>query len=217
MESPLSEPVPSTLSAAAGSQIDILWKLVDGEGLEHCRMHFDSVAPTISGTVVTVAEGSPATIRYEVQCDRYWHTREVVVELLSSADVESSRVHLLSDGDGNWQQVIETADGTGTKKIPQIAGCIDIDLSFTPATNTIPLRRYTLVRGARVNVTAAWVQFPSLELEPLSQQYIRLENPYYRYQSYRDGFTADLKIDEHGIVINYPGLWERLSATVRTG
>ena len=212
----MSDPTQSNSSPAPGQQIDILWKLVEGEGLEHCRMHLDPDGPSISGTVVTVVEGSPATIRYEVQCDRYWHTREVVIELLTSVEVESTRLHLLSDGDGNWQSITETDEGPVRTNLPQIAGCIDIDLSFTPATNTIPLRRYTLVHGAKVKVTAAWVQFPSLILEPLPQQYTRLEKPYYRYQSFRDGFTTDLEVDEHGIVTTYPGLWERLTATVQT-
>lgn len=215
-ESLLSESLTPELTAMEVPQIDILWKLVDGVGLEHCRMHLDPDGPSISGTVVTVVEGSPATIRYEVQCDRYWHTREVVIELLTSAEVESTRLHLLSDGDGNWQRITETDERQVRTNLPQIAGCIDIDLSFTPATNTIPLRRYTLVHGARVKVTAAWVQFPSLLLEPLPQQYTRLEKPYYRYQSFRDGFTTDLEVDEHGIVTTYPGLWERLTATAQT-
>ena len=47
-------------------------------------------------------------------------------------------------------------------------GCPDVDLAVTPATSTLPVRRLDLGIGNREAVTAAWIKFPGLELQPLS-------------------------------------------------
>jgi uncharacterized protein len=61
-------------------------------------------------------------------------------------------------------------------------GWSDVDLEVTPSTNTIPIRRLDLKVGESQEVNAVWVRFPSLELEPLRQQYTRHDENHYRYQ-----------------------------------
>ena len=53
---------------------------------------------------------------------------------------------------------------------------------------------------------AAWLRFPSFELEPLSQVYRRLDESHYQYES-STGFAADLEVNPVGFVTNYPGIW----------
>ena len=50
-----------------------------------------------------------------------------------------------------WQNEVEQ---------PQVAGCIDIDLNFSPSTNLLPIRRCNLAVGEAVAVNAAWLRFP---------------------------------------------------------
>lgn len=58
---------------------------------------------------------------------------------------------------------------------PAIQGCVDIDLGWTPSTNTLPIRRLQLGVGTSSGpITAAWVRFPELKLEPLPQEYRNL-------------------------------------------
>ena len=56
---------------------------------------------------------------------------------------------------------------------------------------------------------AAWLGFPSLTLEPLDQRYRRLDVTTYRYESAGGRFVADLQVNAAGLVVRYPGLWER--------
>jgi hypothetical protein len=62
-------------------------------------------------------------------------------------------------------------------------------------------------------VSAAWVKVPDLTLEPLPQRYLRTEEGRYRYQSRGGDFTADIDVDEMGLVTRYPPLWERVAAS----
>lgn len=90
----------------------------------------------------------------------------------------------------------------------EVSDCIDLDLNFSPSTNTIAIRRLKLEVGERRDVTAAWLRFPSFTLEPLAQSYQRLAGNLYRYVSGNESFTADLATDDVGFVIDYPGIWK---------
>ncbi len=91
---------------------------------------------------------------------------------------------------------------------PQVAGCIDIDLNFSPSTNLLPIRRLGLAVGEAGEVNAAWLRFPSFKLERLSQQYRRPDENIYRYESAGGQFVAELKVNSFGFVIEYPNLWQ---------
>ena len=91
---------------------------------------------------------------------------------------------------------------------PEVEGCLDIDLNFSPSTNLLPIRRLDLAVGEQASVRAAWLRFPSFSLEPLQQRYHRLDGGLYRYESGGGRFTADLLVDESGFVTRYPGVWE---------
>lgn len=96
---------------------------------------------------------------------------------------------------------------------PEVAGCTDIDLNFSPSTNLLPIRRLGLEVGEAAEVQAAWLRFPSFQLEPLPQQYRRLDENTYRYESAGGQFVAELKVSPSGLVIDYPGIWQAEAST----
>jgi hypothetical protein len=88
-----------------------------------------------------------------------------------------------------------------------LAGCVDIDLGFSPATNLLPIRRLVLAVGASAPVRAAWVRFPELTTEVLEQTYTRLGPDRYLYESAGGAFRRELVVDARGFVLDYPDLW----------
>jgi hypothetical protein len=97
-------------------------------------------------------------------------------------------------------------------ELPDLHGCIDVDLGITPTTNTLPIRRLNLQVGAAAEVTAAWIGFPKLSVQALAQRYTRLEASRYRYESLASDFSVVIEVDELGMVTRYPGFWERVAA-----
>ena len=88
-----------------------------------------------------------------------------------------------------------------------VEGCIDVDLNFSPVTNLLPIRRLNLGIGEHSEVKAAWLRFPSFELEPLVQVYTRLDEFRYRYSSSGGEFVRELTVNEVGFITDYPGFW----------
>jgi len=91
---------------------------------------------------------------------------------------------------------------------PNVAGCIDLDMNFSPSTNLLPIRRLGLGIGQEATARAAWLRFPSFALEPLDQLYRRIGESTYRYESAGGAFVADLEVNGAGFVIRYPGFWQ---------
>jgi hypothetical protein len=90
---------------------------------------------------------------------------------------------------------------------PEVAGCIDLDLNFSPSTNLLPIRRLELAVGQRAQVQAAWLRFPSFTLERLIQVYRRIDETTYGYESGGGSFITELNVDSTGFVTNYPAIW----------
>jgi hypothetical protein len=150
--------------------------------------------------VIALHEGTPFRASYTVRCDASWRVREVRVSLLDSP---TPPVALRSDGAGHWT----THDGT---TLPALDGCIDIDITATPFTNTLPIRRLALPLGASRDLDMVYIRVPELSVESDPQRYTHLGERLYRYESRDSDFTADLGIDADGLVLDYPGLFRRI-------
>src|ERR1700694_4126364 len=116
-----------------------------------------------SGLILQDHEESPYVVRYTNEVDAAWRTRKVEVEL---EDGGQRGLSLTVDGEANWSR-----DG---QRLEQVAGCIDVDLEWSPSTNTLPIRRLELASGETKTVAAAWVRLPSLEVQRIEQSYERL-------------------------------------------
>lgn len=57
---------------------------------------------------------------------------------------------------------------------------------------------------------AWWIRFPDLTIERLRQRYVRSGDTLYRYSSNGGAFTADIEVDDEGLVVRYPPLWDRV-------
>ena len=93
-----------------------------------------------------------------------------------------------------------------------VAGCVDLDLGFTPATNLLTIRRLGLVVGEKAEAPAAWLALPSTKLRVLPQTYLRSTKLGYDYEAPTVGYKGRLLVSTLGAVMQYPGLFELSTA-----
>lgn len=136
-------------------------------------------------------------LAYEVRCDPQWRTLAATVTGWVGPSPVEARIE--ADTAGEWR--------LNGEAVPQVAGCIDIDLNFSPSTNLLPIRRLGMAVGEHASVRAAWLRFPSFALEPLEQTYRRDGSSAYHYESAGGRFRRTLQVDETGFVVDYPGIW----------
>ena len=88
---------------------------------------------------------------------------------------------------------------------------MDIDIAATPFTNTLPIRRLQLAQGERRSLQVAYISTPDLQVTRVEQAYSCIElGREYRYEGIFRNFTANMKVDEDGLVLDYPTLFTRL-------
>jgi uncharacterized protein len=185
----------------------VMWSPWTGPGLEHLHLLEQQEGILADGLILGVKEQVPFRVRYTIHCDLQWRLRAVH---LSAPSASSRSLHLFTDGEGLW-----TAEGG--EEIPSLSGCLDVDISATPFTNTLPIRRLALQPGSSAILSMAYVAIPQMHIEATQQRYTCLEvtsfGGRYLYESLKDGvswFTAELPVDQDGLVLDYPGLFRRV-------
>lgn len=178
----------------------ILWQQLDGTGIEHCALSESAERIACAGVVVMSADDVPYRIEYEVTCDRDWYTRTASIRAHTGSKVVDISVR--ADEGGRWWVNGQARD--------DLKGCTDIDLGFSPSTNTLPIRRLGLSVGQQASIEAAWVRFPDLGVQRVAQRYLRVGDFMYRYENLPTGFQAEVLVDARGLVVRYPPGWERI-------
>ena len=170
-------------------------------GIEHLRLSEGQA----DGLVVAIDdERGPFRLHYRLSWDAQWCLRDAALSLIGEEGVAARTMRLATDGQGHW------TDDRGAA-LPGLEGCLDIDIWPTPFTNSFPIRRVSLAVGERSEFRMAWVDGTALTVRPQAQAYTRLDERRYRFESLDgSGFTADLEVDEHGLVVDYPGLFRRV-------
>ena len=176
------------------------WQDWSGKGIEHLVVREDSDEIVAEAAILGSIDVDNFAARYRIQCDGSWRVREVEISQIGN----DRTIELASDGAGNWIDA-------SANPLSELNGAIDIDISITPFTNTIPIRRLRLEPGQAQEILAVYVQLPGLIVATDRQRYTCLEpSRLYRYESLDSDFTRDIEVDDHGLVVNYPGLFRRV-------
>src|SRR5579859_1096113 len=179
------------------------WTPLELPGLEQLHLTENEMGAVADGLVLGIVGTTPFRLWYQVQVDSAWNVRECVLQV---GGEQGQTLHLFTDGQGQW------TDATGVL-CSTLDGCLDLDISLTPFTNTLPLRRLALAPGESTDLLVAYLRVPELSISPVRQRYTCLSRTpsggTYRYEGLDSHFTANLLVDEKALVVDYPGIWKR--------
>ncbi len=200
-------PIDGTLAGRDNStmmnRIDVLWHSNELQSAEHAVVEKVGHGWALSGWVALPVAGSPGHLEYEVTFSESWTVECADISGWSGTTPMSQR---LEHRDGTW-----TVNGEAR---PDLEGCGDVDLGWTPLTNLIPIRRHDVEVGSSFEVQAAWLRFPEFVVEANRQRYTRLAINRWRYES--GPYDFDLVVDANGLVLRYgDDLWEAVAQIQR--
>lgn len=175
--------------------VSTAWRRLDVPGHDCAVLLPTAEGWRLEGMAVFVDPAGPCGLSYRVETTEAWHTRSA--RIVGWVGGERVDLRLTATPGHRWR-----LDG---RPVATVDGCVDIDLSFTPATNLLPIRRLGLPVGGSSPVAAAWLRFPELDLRRLDQTYTRVDEVRYDYRA--GDFRAALEVTRHGFVSSYPGLW----------
>jgi uncharacterized protein len=165
------------------------------DGLELNSTETCSVSESEGGIrVESTVHGTFGQCKYTLLADDHWQFRSLALVLGSRS--------LRIDFDGT----VWTVDG---RERQDLEAAREVDIAISPLSNTLPIRRLELAIGESVDITTAYVAVPNLTVVTDSQRYTRLADHEYRYESRDSNFERVITVDEHGLVVIYPGLFAR--------
>lgn len=171
------------------------WRALDRDGRDTCRLSQTDDGWILVGHAEFQDVLGHASLNYVVRCNSAWVTQSV--DLAGQHEGSEVRTKMVN-ANGTWW--------IDHRAQPAVNGALDIDLSFTPTTNLMPLRR---LGTEDLAVSAAWLQYPCAKLVPLDQKYARTPVPnVMAYRAEQTNFATDLTVDATGFITHYPGLWE---------
>lgn len=159
----------------------------------------------IDGHTTAVEDGEPWAVQYVIALDPRWVTQRARVVARGKQGTRS--IELTTDTTGGWH-----VDGASAARLD---GCMDVDLEASAFTNALPVRRLGLAVGEGADAPAAYVRALDLRVERLDQRYVREPDrrgrQCFAYAAPRFSVSRQLVFDEHGLVLDYPGLATRAS------
>ena len=153
---------------------------------------------TLNGTSLFGCREGPCKLEYAVICDARWQTLAARVRGMIGPQPVDLEVSIDECRRWYWNGA----------ECAAVEGSADLDLAFSPATNLLPIRRLALPVGGEAEVKAAWLAFPSLELEVRYQTYRRTGELMYRYESGQGSFVRSHEVNPAGFATDYPGQWK---------
>lgn len=176
----------------------IRWRSLQHGGLEECRVTDWIESLKVRAAIVSQADETRHGVFYEISLTPDWVFESILLQRTDGV------MGVLSRGkDGAW------FDGQ-MEELPNLKGCVDIDFEMTPFTNTLPIRREPLLIGESRRFRMAYIPADRFEPFPAEQIYTRLSDQVYRFETADGSFTADITVDEDGLVADYPELFERV-------
>jgi hypothetical protein len=178
------------------NELTARWETWDGVITETLRLGWESGGWTADGVL-----DAPEPVQYAVRLDPHWKVRQLLV----FRDLDEPDLWLGHDGGGRWGEI------NGAHR-PDLDGCVDVELSCTPFTVTLPVRRLGLPEGGQADVVVLYVDVDTLLTERRRRRYTRLEGRRWRCEALDTGEVVELEVDDDGLVLDHPSAFRRLPA-----
>lgn len=185
-----------------GNTRTAVWQHWDNIGLEYLELTEVSSKDgvVIESNVIGFEDAIPFQMHYRLRCLENYQVFRVDMSLSGHRGLSLTRRHT-----GQWW-------GDQNERLPILDGCYDIDITATPFTNTLPIRRLEWQPGKSRSLEMVYIHIPELTIERATQQYTCLEKNEQGslFEFRQQDFSAILPIDADGFVQNYPNLFRRL-------
>jgi hypothetical protein len=182
---------------------EAMWVSIDQRTFEYVRLQTGDKAVIADGWIIHLDEKS-YRIQYRIESDSQWRVRKLE---MTTVGEPTRKLSLHSDASGHW------IDDQG-ETVASLAGCVDIDIYASPFTNTLAIRRLALKPEQAETILVAFVTLPDLKVTAVPQRYtlrtVDQNGAFYHYEGLDSGFQTDLPVDSDGLVIDYPGIANRI-------
>jgi hypothetical protein len=176
------------------------WKGLLYNSIEKCQLTMKETIIEINSVIAGKLEDKIYSLNYDIKTNLNWET--IYFKIDSVLNGRPNNICYSSDGKGNWLEK--------GKLIKRFSGCVDIDISVTPFTNSLPINRLKLAENKEAKLNDLYIDVLEEIEKTVNQKYKRLSNNKYKYENIPNDFEAVILVDQEGFIIDYPGLFKRI-------
>lgn len=177
----------------------LIWKGIAYQSLEYFNLKENNENYIVESRIIGSYKKQIYNVSYNLTIDKNWTIQEFNIE----SEVNTVKNRLIGKKlQNNWE--INNAIDPGFKDF------IFIDISLTPFTNTLPINHSHIPKGGSQEIKVIYIDVLNNIIKPAPQLYTRISEDQYRYENLLSDFKADILVDENGLVVNYPGLFEKM-------
>ncbi|WPQ62357.1 putative glycolipid-binding domain-containing protein [Chitinophaga sancti] len=155
---------------------------------------------TVKGYITGEGFGKPWLVRYTLTLNPRWEAQTVIIEVMSE---QNYTIELYKNDLQQWLN-------EKGEHLKAFDGCVDVDISFTPFTNSLPINRLQLTKGEGQNISVVWVDIKNGDVKRVKQRYLNKGSKIYKYENEHSGYISELIVDDEGYVVDYPGVWQKI-------
>ena len=179
-------------------QTNIIWTGQEYNSIENCVVSQTQNGTTVDSVIIGAYLNIPYRIAYRLIVNAHWET--TLVELKTQLFNKLGTLRYESDGSGHWI-------GNG-KTTNVLSGCKDVDISLTPFTNTLPIKRLQLQISESREIVVLYFDLLEQNVKTVRQKYSRISLDEYKFENVPNDFEAIIKVDKDRLVVDYPGLFK---------
>jgi hypothetical protein len=178
----------------------ILWRGVAFNSLEYFNIQEKQDHHIVVSRIIGYYQEKIYSATYQLTINKQWEIEEFFID----SEVDMIKNTLTGKKTGiNWE--INHFDN------PSFKGFLYIDISLTPFTNTLPINNLQLKIGDSKEIDIIYIDLINNQITPVRQRYTRTDFNEYLYENIVSDFTVHIQVDENGLVLNYPGLFEKIA------
>lgn len=177
----------------------IAWRALAWEGDEQLTLQVGDAGIEAKSELKGVTEdGVPYELRYILQLSPDWQVREVHI---ADAKDEGGSLDLIYEN-GKWFAGLDDYLGEEFDGVPFV------DMSLTPFTNTLPIKRLDFEDDEPQKIDVLFLDLPAFTWRRVEQYYSKVGKSTYHYQDVEQPeFQVDIVVDDDGLVLVYPNLF----------
>lgn len=176
----------------------ISWRGLDTDTIETCTIDLSENEILIQSVIKSKHQPVDIHCEYQIRTNASWVVKSF--DVTYSYGNVNRRIYGLRNDTG-W-----IING---KPHEDFNNCVDIDITLTPFTNSLPINRLTWELNKPMIIEVVYLDVLENVIRVAKQQYTRKSETSYNFQNVPNDFEADIIVDNEGFVVHYPNLFER--------
>lgn len=178
----------------------LIWQGIAFQSLEYFSLKENDKDILITSKIIGCYEDKIYAVDYQLTIDPKWNIQEFMIE----SEINTVKNRLTGKKYQNEWEINNVIN-------PDFEGFNFIDISLTPFTNTLPINNLKLAENDTQEIKVIYIDVLNNLVKPVTQKYTRVAPYTYHYDNLQTDFKSDIVVDENGLVVNYPKLFDKIA------